>query len=107
LRQYGLDVTGVVERTDLVALPDEVVLERACEEGRVLVTRNVGDFARLDHGWQAEGRRHHGLVMVTEQAFPQNRNLVGTLVTVLLTAARAAALPAPAEVQYLRPPAHP
>lgn len=102
LREHGLDVAGVVERTDLRALPDEVVLERAGDEGRVLVTRNIGDFARLNHRWQAEDRRHHGLVMVTEHAFPQNRNLVGTLVTALLIAARAGSLPEPAGVLYLR-----
>ncbi len=103
LRERGLDVAAVVERTDLRALPDEVVLEVAREEGRVPVTRNIADFARLHQQWLAEGRTHPGVVMVSGQAFPQNRGFVGALVRALAEAAQASALPGPGEVRWLRP----
>lgn len=108
LRQEGLDVVAVVERTDLRSLGDEAVLEFAHEDDRVLVTRNISDFARLDRQWRAEGRPHRGLVMVTGNAFPQNRNLVGSLAAALARAAHQRELPSPGDVRYLRPPAgHP
>jgi len=102
LRERGVDAVGVVERTDLRSLPDDAVLEYAREDARVLVTRNISDFARLDRRWQAEGGQHEGLVMVTEQAFPQSRNLIGSLVHALAGAAQRSELPAPGEVLYLR-----
>lgn len=67
------------------------------------MTRNVSDFARLDSRWRADGRQHHGVVMIPEQAFPQNRNLVGGLVQALGRAALLSGLPASGEVLYLRP----
>ena len=103
LRARHLQVLAVVQDTELRALPDEALLEHAHEGAWVLVTRNVSDFARLHQQWQAAGRRHAGLVLVTERAFPQNRNLVGALVTALVTAGESSELPAPGEVLYLRP----
>lgn len=105
LRDNDLDAVGVVERTELRALPDEALLELAREDERVIVTRNIGDFARLDQQWHAHGRSHSGLVFVTEQAFPQNRNLVGALVQALLWAHERSALPGPGAVLYLPSPA--
>lgn len=102
LRDQGLDAVGVVERTDLRALPDAVLLELAQEDDRVMVTRNIGDFARLDQQWHSSGRAHAGLVFVTEQSFPQNRNLVGALVQALLLAHERSALPGADEVLYLQ-----
>lgn len=103
LREHGVDAVGVVERTDLRSLPDDAILAQAHEDERILITRNISDFAQLDHEWRAKSRLHHGLVMVTEQAFPQNRNLVGALVRALLQAAQRSGLPTPGEVLYLRP----
>jgi predicted nuclease of predicted toxin-antitoxin system len=103
LRELGLDAIGIVERTDLRSLADEAVLEYAQDQRRIVVTRNVPDFARLDHEWRAAGRRHQGLVMVTENVFPQNRNLVGALVAALAEAEELERLPRPNEVLYLRP----
>jgi hypothetical protein len=101
LRARGIDAVAVVESPYLRALPDERILGHAQEQELVLVTRNVGDFGRLDQRWHAEGRLHHGLIMVTEQAFPQNRNLVGALVHALVAAA--ASWPGPGQVRWLRP----
>lgn len=103
LRARDVDTVGVVERTELRALPDDALLEHAREERRILVTRNISDFARLDQRWKAESRGHAGLVMITEKAFPQNRNLVGALVEALAAAHRGAELLGPGAVRYLRP----
>lgn len=35
----------------------------AAQEGRVLISFNVGDFARLHHEWLVKGRSHAGLVV--------------------------------------------
>lgn len=107
LGDRGIDVVAVVERSDLRALPDDAVLEIAREEGRILVTSNVGDFARLHQQWLAEGRQHAGIVMVTTQTFPQNRGFVGALVNALQAAAEAGTLPGAGEVVYLRASAVP
>lgn len=103
LRERGIDAVGVVERTDLRSLPDDAVLEFAREDKRAVVTRNIADFARLHHQWQADGRSHQGMVMVTEHAFPQDRNLVGALVQALAQSEKQAELPAPGELLYLQP----
>ncbi len=92
-----------MERTDLRALPDEALLEFAYQDDRLMVTRNIGDFARLDQQWRSSGRTPRGLVFVTKQAFPQNRNLVGAVVAALLLANERSALPGPDTVLYLQP----
>lgn len=103
LRHRGLDAIAVAERSDLRSLADEAVLEFAQGQRRIVVTRNVADFGRLDREWQAAGRRHSGLVLVVENAFPQNRNLIGALVAALAEADELDQLPGPTELLYLRP----
>ncbi|MDQ1683705.1 MAG: hypothetical protein QOC82_442 [Frankiaceae bacterium] len=84
LRTAGHDVVAVAEDPALRASPDDALLEQAAADNRTLVTCNVADFARLHAEWHTQGRRHHGLVMVTLRAFPQNRSFVGALVAALL-----------------------
>lgn len=103
LRQHGHDVEAVVELTTLRGLADDAILEHAANTGRLLVTRNVADFARLHQRWQAEGRPHGGVLFLTERAFPQNRNLVGALVSALLAADEGSALPGSSHAHYLQP----
>ena len=103
LRDRGIDVVAVAERTDLRALPDDAVLDFARDEGRAVVTRNIGDFARLHQQSLAEGRPHAGMVMITVHAFPQNRGFVGALVNALAAAAETSSLPSPGDVVYLKP----
>lgn len=103
LRERGLDAIAVAERADLRSLPDHAILEFAAGADRILVTRNVADFGRLDHEWQASGRRHGGLVMIVESRFPQTRNLIGALVAAITEAGDQ--LPGPNEVRYLQPAA--
>lgn len=84
LRAAGHDVVAVAQDVGLRGIPDDALLENATAANRVLVTRNVADFARLHAQWGAEGRRHHGIAMVTEQGFPQNRSFIGALTASLL-----------------------
>lgn len=102
LREDGMDAVGVVERTDLRALADDAVLEFAHDERRALVTRNIADFVRLSQQWRAGGRTPPGLVLITEHAFPQGRNLVGALVLALLECQAKKTFPQPGHELYLR-----
>jgi Domain of unknown function (DUF5615) len=43
---------------------DEDHLEYAARHGLTLITRNPGDFQRLHHQWQAQGRSHNGIWLV-------------------------------------------
>jgi predicted nuclease of predicted toxin-antitoxin system len=88
LRARGLDVIAVAERGDLRALSDDAVLDVAREDGRVVVTFNIGDFARVHRQSPAAGPPHAGIVLVTGHAFPQNRGFVGALVNALTAARR-------------------
>jgi len=72
LRQRGVDVLTVTEAGTLGA-SDEMHLERARAEGRVLLTQD-DDFLRL----HAEGREHAGIVYA-----PQGTP-VGTLIRGLM-----------------------
>lgn len=103
LRERGHDVEAVVELTALRGLADEPVLQHAAATDRVLVTRNIADFAQLHQRWQVDARAHAGLLFITESAFPQNRNLVGALVSALLAADSGSALPGAHQAHYLQP----
>lgn len=101
LRARGLDVYGVVEKPDLRGLSDELVLDVASSEQRVLVTCNVADFTQLDHQWRADSRVHAGVVLVASSAFPQDRSLVGALVRSLEVMVADGLLPAAGRVVFL------
>lgn len=101
LRERSWDVYGVVERADLRSLPDDSVLDLAARAERILVTRNLVDFLKLDHEWKAGGREHAGLVLIPEASFPQDRSLVGAVVTSLLAAADSGLLPVADQVLFL------
>jgi hypothetical protein len=85
LRAKGHDVLAVVADPSLIALPDDQVLAHAHAVGRALVTANIKDFAPLDGQYKAIGRTHAGLVLVSTKTFPQDRSLVGAVVTALDT----------------------
>jgi hypothetical protein len=101
LRERGHDVYAITERPHLVSLPDDQVLALAEVEGRALVTANIGYFATLDARWADSGREHGGIVFVATSAFPQDRRLIGALVTALDAAARDGKLPGRGQTHYL------
>jgi hypothetical protein len=49
---------------------DEDQLAFAASEGRVLYTSNASDFCRLDTEWRLAGRRHGGIIVLTDQLSP-------------------------------------
>ncbi len=59
-------------------IPDEAHLERATEEGRVLVTYNRADFQVLDAQWRLDGRTHAGILWCLEKTLP--RRAIGDLI---------------------------
>jgi hypothetical protein len=76
LRCRGHDVIAVTEpehEARYGTLDDEVVFERAQEDGRALVTENVGDFERARIAFERSGRDHHGVIYARAPQF--NRNL--------------------------------
>ena len=104
LRRRGHDVVAVAERPGLCSIPDDDLLANAFDEGRVLVTMNVGDFARIDAAWKSQGRAHAGLLLVPSAAFPQDRGFVGRLVRTLDRAMSDGTVPRPDAVTFASGP---
>jgi hypothetical protein len=64
LRRAGHDVLALDENLTLKQLPDGEVLDLAIDEGRIVVTANIRDFARLARSSIEAGRGHAGMVLV-------------------------------------------
>lgn len=60
LRRRGVDVLTAIE-DDSAELPDDELLERANELGRVLFTQDIR-FKALAEDWQRQGRPFAGLI---------------------------------------------
>lgn len=67
LRVRGFDALSCPEvgRADL-RLGDDLQLEYATREGRVLVAHNVRDYAPMHRRWQSEGRQHAGILLIKQ-----------------------------------------
>ena len=61
LTARGYDVTSIQLVGPRSAL-DPLVLQRATELGRVLITHNVADFRAADEEVRRAGRRHAGII---------------------------------------------
>ena len=81
---HGVDAVAVAAKPDLRGLPDPDILEAATSEGRVVVTRNIPDFVRLDALWGSAGRAHPGILCIAARRFPESPASVGTLTTALM-----------------------
>lgn len=64
LRERGHDVRSADEERSLDGLEDELLLELARAEERLMVTFNVRDFARLVGEWAEGGRTHAGCLLI-------------------------------------------
>jgi uncharacterized protein DUF5615 len=64
LTKHGHDVRAIATEPDLEGLVDELVLELAAADKRVLVTRNSRDFASLCRSWAEAGREHAGVILI-------------------------------------------
>ena len=104
LAKLGHDAAAVASSTDLREQPDEAILAAAREEGRAIVTADIGDFRRLAAAEAAAGRPFPPLILLHSRPWP-GRNLSGSarrLVVVL-----DALLASGAEVEgehWLQPP---
>jgi len=103
LRTRGYDVISVVANSALVALPDEQILAHAATDGRALVTANIKDFVPLDARYRAAGQVHHGLILVSTKAFPQNRSFTAAIATALEALLADANKIQPSQVLFLTP----
>ncbi len=64
LRERGLDVEAVVERSDLLQAPDHDVIAVAAREGQAVVSNNIKDFRPLAAERVSDGRGHAGLILL-------------------------------------------
>jgi hypothetical protein len=78
LRERGLDVEAVVERSDLVQAPDDEVIDTAAREGRAVVSNNIKDFRPLAAERMSDGRGHAGLILLPARR-SRSREATGAL----------------------------
>ncbi|MBI2982806.1 MAG: DUF5615 family PIN-like protein [Chloroflexi bacterium] len=83
LRRRGHDAIASLERDDLRGLSDDAVLDLARSLRRVVVTRDVGDYAGLARRLRGEDRDHHGVVLVSPRRFSAAAEGIGALVRAL------------------------
>ena len=68
LQERGHDVLAVDQSPELRELEDEELLRFAREEGRILVTSNIGDYMEHTTTWAYAGESQAGVIMVVYQA---------------------------------------
>jgi predicted nuclease of predicted toxin-antitoxin system len=68
LREHGHDVLAADQSPEMRELEDPELLRLAKEEGRILVTSNIGDFMEHITEWAYAGESHAGVIMVVYQA---------------------------------------
>jgi hypothetical protein len=64
LRRAGHDVLALDDSFALKQLPDADVLDLARVQGRIVVTANIRDFARLARSRLEAGEAHLGIVLI-------------------------------------------
>lgn len=64
LRRAGHDVLALDDELALKQLTDPDVLDLATEQGRVVVTANIRDFAALARSRMEAGRAHPGIILI-------------------------------------------
>jgi hypothetical protein len=88
LRHRGLDVIAASETEHAGryrGIPDDLVFERAQEDGRAVVTDNVADFETIRLECEHQGRRHFGVVHARAPQFDRHQPelVVGLMVRAL------------------------
>lgn len=68
LRLRGIDLE-TADEAGLRGLADEEHLAFAAQNGRVLVSFNIGDFFALHTDWLNAGRSHAGIVLAPQQTY--------------------------------------
>jgi len=85
LRRRGVDVVAATELPRRYrGVPDELVFERAQEDGRAIVTDNIEDYSRLVAEAAGRGEGQHGVVFALRPTFDRARpRVVGEMVRAL------------------------
>lgn len=84
LRRRGHDAVAVTERPEVAHRSDEVVLDWAHKEGRVVFTENVPDFVPLATDVLASGGTIPGLLLTSNTSWPRgNPRTLGRIVRAL------------------------
>lgn len=78
LRRRRWDVESIQgDHPELLSSDDEVVLDRAEQLGRTLVTDNIRHFLPLHRRYLAEQKTHHGLLLAHPRAYPRSKKTIG------------------------------
>lgn len=86
LRAEGYDVLAAVDDPALTTLGDEELLRAASDDGRALVTEDVGDFDQIARRWATAGLHHAGIVMTpATRYYRANTAYRGRLIAALRT----------------------
>lgn len=64
LQATGHDVRALDQEPALEGLDGEDVLALACEEERILITNDIGDFPSILREWAAAQRSHPGVILL-------------------------------------------
>lgn len=64
LQTAGHDVRALDQEPTLEGLDDEDVLVLACQDERILVTFDIGDFPNILREWSAAQRSHPGVILI-------------------------------------------
>lgn len=88
LRERGLDVEAVVERSDLIQASDREVMDVALREERAVVTNDIKDFRPVAAERVADGRGHFGLILLPASR-SRSRDATGALADAIEAVMRA------------------
>ena len=64
-------------------LGDELLLAECVEAQLILMTNNVADFAVIARRWQAQGRRHAGMIFTSDTTWPRTADNAGRMADAL------------------------
>jgi hypothetical protein len=100
LQAVGIDTLSVID-AGLAGRSDPDVLAAACEQQRVLLTENVGDFARISAEHVVDGHHHPGVLIALSARFSRRPAGLGSLVAAISAVAQE---PLEDRVVYLQAP---
>ncbi|MGH9838547.1 MAG: DUF5615 family PIN-like protein [Blastocatellia bacterium] len=78
LRVRGVDVTTAPEQ-GRAGLSDPEQLEYATQQGRVICTCNIGDFAQLHAEFLNQGKTHIGIILIHQRHFSIGEQVIRLL----------------------------
>lgn len=85
------DIRAADEERELDGSDDERLLALATEQGRIMVTFNVKDIARITTEWAAAGKSHAGCLLIVGIDHAEFALILGVIDHALSTRAQQAA----------------